>query len=121
MLRFVLPDRLVARLLAAALVFAAMLQALAPPAPGPVPLESARGSAFSASTADVALAPPRTAQAVRLAPLPPPPPLPAAPRPILAPAQAVVRPAIAPRPHSTGPPALQPGTRRPDPRGPPPA
>jgi len=103
------------RLIAAVLLLAAAVQATAP---GWSPAEPARGSAFTASTADVALAPARQAEAARAAvPLPP---ATVAARPLPVPlAAAVLAPQHSPRPDSTGPPAARPPAALPEPRAPP--
>lgn len=86
--------------------------------PLPAPLEPAHGSAFSATTVEVALATRRPAEAARavVAPQPLVPlPVDAAPR-LAAPALAVIP---APRPDSTGPPAQDILVLQPAPRAPP--
>ncbi|MBC2664402.1 hypothetical protein H7F51_02595 [Novosphingobium flavum] len=109
-----LPRLFTVRLLAALLLACVGLQAGAPLT---APLERTHGSAFSASTHEVALAGQRRAETVRIAPEVPP----------LVPV-AVTLVAItvlaltgqpAPRPHSTGPPARDEIARRPSPRAPP--
>lgn len=111
-----LPRLLVVRLLAALLLVVAGLQAGAPM--GPV-LERTHGSAFSASTHDVAVAASRRTEVSRVV---------AAPQPVLPvmPVSEAVRPAAlalgtlpAPRPDSTGPPPRDMPGRPPSPRGPP--
>jgi|KBSSwiStaDraftv2_1062776.scaffolds.fasta_scaffold05784_11 hypothetical protein len=103
------------RLLAALLLLAAAFQAATP---GWSPLEPTRGSAFSASTADVALAPTRSTEAARIAPHPAPPLADAvAPQPI--PGRNAALPQFAARPDSTGPPATRPRAALPEPRAPP--
>ena len=103
------------RMIAALLLLAASWQALAP---GWSPLEPVRGSAFSAATADVALAPARQADPARTAPLPAA-PLVGRPESLPLPQQAALRPAAPLRPASTGPPAIPPRLLLPEPRAPP--
>lgn len=104
-----------ARLLAGLLLLAAVLQATAP---AYSPLEAARGSAFSASTADVALAPARQPDAARHAPLPVPPLAGTAAQVPLS-RTATALPTVVARPDPTGPPAARPRSTLPEPRAPP--
>jgi len=111
-----LPRLLFARLLAALLLAAVGLQACAPMAGV---LERTHGSAFSASTHEVAIASSRRGEAVRqvAAPQPVPPPQVAAEQ---VPMPVAALPAVpAPRPDSTGPPAPEILARQPAPRAPP--
>jgi len=110
------PARLMlTRLLTALLLVAAGLQATAPMA---APLERTHGSAFSASTHEVALTAPRRGEPARHV---------LAPEPLVPPSFAPVRPAgTGPlprtppaRPDSTGPPAREILALRPAPRAPP--
>lgn len=102
-------------LFAALLLATACLQAVEPIA---APLERSQGSAFSASTVDVAIVRPQTGQALRLVPTPV--PLPLAIVPVVAGLAVLVLPAVAPlRPDSTGPPPADPRIVRPGPRAPP--
>lgn len=101
------------RLWALLLLAAIGLQAAAPVSKV---LETRHGSAFSATTAEVAVAPQRRVEADRQIALPQPVPvLGAAP---LVPARAIHA-AWSPRPDSTGPPAREILARQPAPRGPP--
>ena len=111
-----LPRLFVVRLLGALLLLAAGLQAGAPI--GAV-LERSHGSAFSASTHEVAVATSRRAEVSRVA---------ISPQPVMPPRIAhaalplarTAHPRLpAPKPDSTGPPALDILARLPDPRGPP--
>ncbi len=110
-----LPSLTALRLWAALLLAAIVLQAAEPVG---LPLETRHGSAFSAATQDVALAPQGRAEAERRIASPLPATLPVEPAP------AAVRvapplPAWAFRPDSTGPPAHDILARQPPPRGPP--
>lgn len=100
----------------AALLLATVgLQATAPVA---APLEPAHGSAFSATTFEVALAAQRRADPARQAPAPQP-LLPVSPEPRPLTPAATLIPAPAPRPASTGPPAREILAFLPAPRAPP--
>lgn len=110
-----LPRLLLARLIGAVLLLTVALQA---GTPFTAPLERTHGSAFSATTHEVALASQRRTEAARPV-LAPEPRLPAPTiQPIpLALTQLPLLPA--PRPASTGPPAREEIARRPAPRAPP--
>ncbi|MFC3173044.1 hypothetical protein ACFOD9_02135 [Novosphingobium bradum] len=108
-----LPRLLLARLIGAALLLAVALQAGMPFA---APLQRTHGSAFSATTHEVALASQRRGEVVRLA-IAPEPRLPALVP--AAPLVAALAALPAPRPRSTGPPAREDIARRPSPRAPP--
>lgn len=111
--RLPLPTAL--RLWAALLLAAIGLQVASPVAR---PLEVRHGSAFSAATVDVALAPQRRIESVRVADEPQPalPPQPVAVTPLAA---TILSDLPAVRPHSTGPPARDILAWQPAPRGPP--
>lgn len=109
-------SRTAGRLWAALLVLTIAVHAGVPTAAAPLDWRS--GSAFSADTVEVAVAPERTVQAVRIAaPLPRPAvPTPAAPLP---PRRVVLAP-VHDRPDSTGPPVREAAAARPAaPRAPP--
>lgn len=110
-----LPRLIFARLCGALLLATVALQAGTPFA---APLERTHGSAFSATTHEVALAPSRRAEPARLALAAPEPRLPAA---VAVPVRAalVIPARPAPRPASTAPPAREEIARRPGPRAPP--
>lgn len=110
-----LPLPIVIRLWAVLLLAAIGLQAASPIAR---PLEARHGSAFSATTFEVALAPQRRVESVRHEAEPQPAPLPAPAAPVaLAVASGPALPA--PRPDSTGPPVHDILAWLPAPRGPP--
>lgn len=108
-----LPRLLLVRLCALAMLLAVGLQAGAPFA---APLERTHGSAFSATTHEVALAGERRADVARAVIAPQPRPALAEPLPLPVPALAAPP---APRPFSTGPPPREDIARRPAPRAPP--
>jgi len=108
-----LPRLLMARLCALALLLTVGLQAGAPIA---APLERTHGSAFSATTHEVALKAERQGEVARPA-LAPEPWLPL-PEPV-APVVAGLAALPAPRPASTGPPTREEIAQRPSPRAPP--
>ena len=109
----ILPRLLLARLVGAALLLAVALQAAMPFA---APLQRTHGSAFSATTHEVALAGQRRGEVVR-AVVAPEPRLPALVP--VAPLGTALAALPAPRPQSTGPPAREDIARRPGPRAPP--
>lgn len=113
-LRLPLPTAI--RLWAVLLLAAIGLQAAAPV--GKV-LEARSGSAFSATTVEVAVAPQRRVEAQRQIALPQPATLPVAARITPAAPALASELAWAPRPDSTGPPAREILARQPAPRGPP--
>jgi len=108
-----LPRLLLVRLCALAMLLAVGLQAGAPFA---APLERTHGSAFSATTHEVALKTERRGEVVRLA-VAPEPRLPVL-EPVAPPVLQLAQPAPR-RPFSTGPPAREDIARRPAPRAPP--
>lgn len=109
-----LPSLTALRLWAALLLAAVGLQAAQP---FHAPLEVRHGSAFSAATADVAVAPQRRIEVQRALPAMPAPPPVAVEHALVAPAFLPETPS--PRPDSTGPPARVILARQPAPRGPP--
>lgn len=108
-----LPRLLLVRLCALAMLLTVGLQAGAPFA---APLERTHGSAFSATTHEVALKAERSGDVVHLA-LAPEPRLPLI-EPVALPV-AELPPVLVPRPFSTGPPPREDSARRPAPRAPP--
>lgn len=116
-----LPQLFLARLLLARLLGALLLATIGLQAGAPItaPLERTHGSAFSASTHEVALVAPRRAEAARqaLASQPLLPQLALALVPVAPRTEGFTQPA--PRPDSTGPPAPDIFALRPAPRAPP--
>jgi hypothetical protein len=110
-----LPSLTIVRLWAALLLAAIGVQAAQPV---DTALRPSHGSAFSAATYDVALAPQRRGEHAQTAPTPLPPALPQIAPPVPTPA-AVLAPQVMPRPDSTGPPTLRILERQPAPRAPP--
>lgn len=110
-----LPRLIIVRLLAGLLLIAAGLQAGAPMAQV---LERTHGSAFSASTHEVAITASRKSEVLRLA-LAPQPMAPPVMAPVVPLGAAVLPDGPAPRPDSTGPPAREILSRQPAPRAPP--
>lgn len=108
-----LPSLTLLRLWAALLLAAIGLQA---GQPFQAPLEARHGSAFSAATYEVAIAPQRRAEAQRVIPAVP---LPATEREVAPRPQARFAANPPARPDSTGPPARQILLRQPAPRAPP--
>jgi hypothetical protein len=110
-----LPSLTIVRLWAALLLAAIGVQAAQP---FDTALKPSHGSAFSAATYDVALAPQRRGEEAQtaLTPLPPAPPQIAVP---IAASSAILAPQPMPRPDATGPPALPILSRQPAPRAPP--
>lgn len=111
-----LPSLTAVRLWAALLLAAIALQAAEPVGR---PLETRHGSAFSAATSDVVIAPQRRAEAERRIALPEPVTPPAAISAALAERTPPPPPAWTIAPDSTGPPAREILARQPPPRGPP--
>lgn len=109
-----LPSLTIVRLWAALLLTAIGLQAAQPV---DTAFRPSHGSAFSAATYDVALAPQRRGEDAQIAPTPLPPPLPQIAAFPTSPAVLALQPM--PRPNSTGPPALTILRRQPAPRAPP--
>jgi hypothetical protein len=109
-----LPSLSLIRLIAALLLATIGLHAAHPFEPS---LRPVHGSAFSAATVDVALAPQRRSEPAKLAPAPQPTLFPSAIEPLTGAPERTDR--LAPRPDSTGPPAFPLPARLPPPRAPP--
>ena len=110
-----LPSLTIVRLGVALLLAAIGLQAAAPVG---LPLQVRHGSAFSATTSEVAIAPQRRQEMVQQVAIPEP-ALPVAVAADLLPAPLVTLSTFSPLPDSTGPPARDILARQPAPRGPP--